>query len=820
MGGGDAFQRTAEENVTAHHYANVLFNILRGGTFDDQYRISARHFRSAVEAFNREVFERHRIALHALPDALELSELLSIVEALGDPQLDRLTREYLPITFGRRHGDPSRPWNQFAIQLEDERGDKLLAYQGNWRDIFQNWEALTFSFPEFIEGVVAKFLNASTADGYNPYRISNEGIDWEVEDPDDPWSYIGYWGDHQIVYLLRLLEWSFRFHPERLVGLLDRRVFAYANVPYRIKPFERLLEDAKSTVLYDEALAERIARRVADRGADGKLIWDASGEVYQVTLLEKLLVPLLAKLGNLVLDGGIWLNTQRPEWNDANNALVGHGLSMVTLYYARRYVEFLLSFIGQRSGSLHLSGEVGEWLSETAEILGEFRPQLGSGPVDETTRYRVLTRLGGAAAKYRQRVYRQEGFLGTTECSLRRVGTMLADALAVLEHSLQHGERKDHLFHAYNLLHLQDGAVEVEPLQAMLEGQVAALSSGAMPPAKAAELLEALFQSEMYREDVRTFMLYPDRRLPGFLEKNRIPADRLESIPLLRSMIDRGDGRIVSRDAEGCYRFNADLHNANDLRARLNELEVELGDAVREAREPILALYEMVFHHKAFVGRAGTMFGFEGLGSVYWHMVSKLLLAAQESFFAALDHGADEPTCRRLGRLYYRIREGLGFNKTPQEYGAFPTDPYSHTPKHAGAQQPGMTGQVKEEILTRFGELGVRVHEGTVRFEVGLLRRREFVASPKTLCFLDVDGKWQESTVPRSGLAFTWCQVPLVYRLDDASAPSVAVTLDDGSRLDVGELLLPSDLSAQLFRRNGRIRRIDVVVTSSQLFPE
>ena len=58
------------------------------------------------------------------------------------------------------------------------------------------------------------------------------------------------------------------------------------------------------------------------------------------TLAEKLLVPVLAKLCNLVVDGGIWLNTQRPEWNDANNALAGRGLSMVTLCYLRRYLVF------------------------------------------------------------------------------------------------------------------------------------------------------------------------------------------------------------------------------------------------------------------------------------------------------------------------------------------------------------------------------------------------------------------------------------------------------------------------------------------------
>ncbi len=44
MASGDGYQLTAEENVSAHHYANVLFNILRGGVFDDQYKVSATGF--------------------------------------------------------------------------------------------------------------------------------------------------------------------------------------------------------------------------------------------------------------------------------------------------------------------------------------------------------------------------------------------------------------------------------------------------------------------------------------------------------------------------------------------------------------------------------------------------------------------------------------------------------------------------------------------------------------------------------------------------------------------------------------------------------
>ncbi len=820
MAGADAFQTTAEENVSAHHYANVLFNVLRGGTFDDQYQVSSRHFRSTIQMFNRDVYVRHRAMLEALPDKLRHSDLLSTIEDLGDPQLERLSREYLPITFGRRHADPSRPWNEFEIKLKDDQGDKILSYQGNWRDIFQNWEALTFSFPGFVESVIAKFLNATTADGYNPYRISNEGIDWEVEDPDDPWSHIGYWGDHQIIYLLKLLELSNRFHPGRLASLLNRRVFAYANVPYRLKSFESLLENAKSTVVYDPEAAQRIEQRVADKGADGKLVFDDNGEVCQVNLFEKLLVPLLGKLGNLVLDAGIWLNTQRPEWNDANNALVGHGLSMVTLYYMRRYVDFLQRLLAQESGSVSMSREVSEWLGETAAALSEVRPKLQSEPASAETRYGLLQKLGKAASGYRQRVYEQEGFSGAVQQPLSQVDELLDNALAAIDHSIRHNQREDGLYHAYNLLGLKSDAIEVEHLYAMLEGQVAALSSGAIPAAQAVALLEALFESDMYRADVRTFMLYPDRPLPGFLERNRIPAEQVESIPLLAQMLERGDEGIVLRDADGCYRFNADFRNANDLAARLDELAAVRADEASQARPSLLALYEQVFNHKAFTGRSGTMFGFEGLGSVYWHMVSKLLLAAQENFFFALAQGADEETCHRLGRLYYRVRDGLGFNKTPGEFGAFPTDPYSNTPKHAGAQQPGMTGLVKEEILTRFGELGVHVGEGAVKFEVGLLRAQEFTASSRKFRYLDVDGQWRELTVPESGLAFTWCQVPFVYHLDESAEPTVTVTHDDGSRQALAGLTLPTELSAELFARSGRIRDVELVVRRSQLFPD
>ena len=138
---------------------------------------------------------------------------------------------------------PAGPGTASTSRCATPTGNRVLYFEGNWRDIFQNWEALSLSYPEFVENIIAKFVNASTVDGHNPYRITKDGIDWEVPDPGHPWSTIGYWGDHQIIYLLRLLELSLDHHPERLRALLERDIFSYADVPYEIVPFAEIVRE-------------------------------------------------------------------------------------------------------------------------------------------------------------------------------------------------------------------------------------------------------------------------------------------------------------------------------------------------------------------------------------------------------------------------------------------------------------------------------------------------------------------------------------------------------------------------------------------------
>jgi len=816
----DGLQATQDRAACVHHFANVLFNNMRGGVFVDGYELPGRDFAAAVRRRNRAVHEAHEPFLAGLEGWVNLGRLLEDVRRRDDPNLLRLTYEYLPLTFSRRHGDPSRPWNQFTIRVRDADGQPVLAYQGNWRDIFQNWEALCWSFPGYLPSIIAKFVNASTVDGFNPYRLSQDGIDWETPAPDEPWANLGYWGDHQIVYLLKLLEACRRFHPGALEELLTRPLFAYADVPYRLKPYEDILRDPRSTIEFDRERAAAVDRRVQAVGADGRLVLGPDGSVLHVALAEKLLVPALSKLSNLVADGGIWMNTQRPEWNDANNALVGHGVSMVTLCYLRRYLAFCAELFDDAGApQADISTEVLEWADRVQAILAENCRLLSAPQVDDKDRKLLLDRLGRAFGEYRARVYRQ-GLTGRTARDLRQLSALFRLAGEYLDHAIRANRRPDGLYHAYNLLSVSRDGQEagLGRLNEMLEGQVAVLSSGAISAEEALEVLEALRASKMYRPDQDSFLLYPDRELPGFLDKNRIPAAEVEANGLLAEFVRAGETSVLSRDVAGHYRFHADFRNAGFLAAALERLagQPRWSALVASHGRRVPDVYERVFHHAAFTGRSGTMYGYEGLGCIYWHMVAKLLLAVQECFFRAARERSAEATVRALGEAYYRVRKGLGFNKTATEFGAFPTDPYSHTPARAGAQQPGMTGQVKEEVLTRLGELGVQVNEGRLTLDPILLRRAEFLAGPRDWTYVDVGGQERRIGLSPGMLAFTFCQTPIVYELADDAA-GLAVWRADGSRQDVPGNDLDAAISRSIFERSGEVVSVHARVPAARL---
>ncbi|MEM2050161.1 MAG: hypothetical protein QXZ11_03450 [Thermoproteota archaeon] len=802
----DGLQVSEDELNTCRHYSNTLFNVMRGGIPDEGYWISRSDLISFIRRANRSVIQKHNSFLNALPEKIHHNHLLDIVQEQRDPDLERLVYEYLPLTFSRRHGDPSRPWNMFSIEVKDEYGNKVLNYQGNWRDIFQNWEALALSFPGYVESMIFKFVDASTPDGYNPYRVMRDGFEWETPAPHSPWSSFGYWGDHQVIYLLKLMEVSTRYHPGMLRKFLSRRVFTYANVPYRIKPYEELLKDPRNTIRFDADLDSEIQKRVAVLGMDGKFVLGKDGGIYHVNLTEKLLVLLLAKLSNYIPEAGIWMNTQRPEWNDANNALVGYGVSVVTLCYLRRFLAFCLSlFEESETRVFEVSVEVAEMFRQVSNILKQYLYLLKTKVSDED-RKTVLDALGEAGSRYRTNIYAR-GFSGRTETiTAEEIRDFCTTALKHIDHSIKANRRDDGLFHSYNLIKIDGNRISIRRLPEMLEGQVAVLSSGILSPREAVELLDSLRRSSLYRADQNSYTLYPDRQLPSFLEKNNIPASMLERSRLLAEMVRRNDRRIIIRDVNGGFHFAA-FRNARELREALMALREEYGELVEKEAAFILGLYEDLFDHHSFMGRSTTFFKYEGLGCIYWHMVSKLLLAVQEVLIQAI-RGNEDEAINRLKEHYYNIREGIGVHKSPELYGAFPIDPYSHTPSFAGAQQPGMTGQVKEDIITRLGEMGVLVENGKLSFQPRLVNPSEFLTSRKVFQYFDTEGREQSIILEKDTLAFTICQVPVVAH---RSGPArIQVTRKDGSSRFIDGLNLDPETSEAIFNRTGEVLRLDV----------
>ncbi|GAA4472755.1 hypothetical protein [Novipirellula rosea] len=815
LSAADGRQLGANQLRIQRHQSNVLFNVMRGGLPAHGYEINTTDFHAHVQGANRVAEQRNATLWDDLPKSICMDELQLRIAETKDPDLIRIASEYLPLYFSRRHGDPTRPWNTYSIDVRSEDGSEKLSYEGNWRDIFQNWEALAVAYPHFATSMVFRFVNASTADGYNPYRITKDGFDWEVPDPNDPWTNIGYWGDHQIIYLLKLLERCRAMTPVQLNACLFQPYCTYADIPYRIRPYEQICRDPQITIDFDFEHAAEINQRVNSIGSDGKLLWGDDGEPYHVGLIEKLLVPALTKLTNFVPEGGVWLNTQRPEWNDANNALVGRGLSVVTACYLRRYLTFLIDWFSNPSDDLPKTTPISQSVCRLAEAVKRVLQQHADafdGVILDDRRKQILDALSIAGEDYRDQVYRGAICNEQEEVALASLVDLFQQARTMIDHTIRSNRRDDGLYHSYNLLHLEDDSASLSHLYEMLEGQVAVLSSGMLSPLESLEVLDALRSSKIYREDQQSYMLYPDRDLPRFLEKNRICSKNASPSALLKSLLANKNVEIVRQDIHGDLHFNSHFRNASDLNLVLDRLQhhPQYGELIRQDRALLNEIFEQTFGHRHFTGRSGTFFGYEGLGSIYWHMVSKLALAVMEQCIHISDttSPSNSDLRKRLHAHYREIRDGIGLTKTPSQYGAFPSDPYSHTPRGAGVQQPGMTGQVKEDILCRWDELGIRIDKGQLRFDPVFFETSELLQADAELVYFDVLRRRIHLNVSSGCFAMTLCQVPIIYRPSDR--PGISIHYADQPTAHREELIMTAAETDMLYRRRGEITRIEL----------
>jgi len=488
--------------------------------------------------------------------------------------------------------------------------------------------------------------------------------------------------------------------------------------------------------------------------------------------------------------------------------LVGKGLSVVTLCYLRRTLGFYKELLQQTDfTTVQLTEAVRDFYTQIFHILTQFQDIL-KGSFSDAQRRAIMDALGQAGSNYRWNYY-SEGFSGaSTEIPLTELIAFLGLAQQYVEHSIRANRRSDHLYHAYNVLHLEDGSASISRLDEMLEGQVAVLSSGMLTGEESLRLLESLRHSRLFREDQHSYILYPDRILPGFLQRNSLTAEKISHLPLVEKLLQDQDKALIVRDEDGIYHFGGNIHNIKDVNRVFEALKNRPGyvDLVAEDAAKIKILFEETFHHQQFTGRSGTFFAYEGLGSIYWHMVSKLLLAVQETILRT----RNEPTVPALIEKYYDIRKGLSFNKAPDEYGAFPTDPYSHTPKGQGARQPGMSGMVKEEILTRQKELGFSVDEGCIDFDFLFLDKKEFLVGPSVFEYWNVAGEREQLDLLAGTLTYSICQVPVVLQASDRMC--IDIHLKDGGIQHVDGYILNLEDSKHIFQRDGSIHHLVIYI--------
>ena len=427
----------------------------------------------------------------------------------------------------------------------------------------------------------------------------------------------------------------------------------------------------------------------------------------------------------------------------------------------RRYVTFLQSLL---QTNLQVGVETSDFLYAIHDALDLY----------ESSR-QYIDAVGRIGETYRTQVYAGlSGKQTTVSCS--EVQSFLSVALNRIDQSIRANRREDGLYEAYNLIRITetDHDIEISHLYEMLEGQVAVLSSGLLSAHESADLLDALRQSALYREDQHSYMLYPNRRRPSFLELNNLPKESI-TIPVVKRLLAEKDGAILMQDCDGGIHFHASFNNVSFLEKAIDTSPHRIS---KEEKQILIDLYERVFNHHAFTGRSGTFYKYEGLGCIYWHMVSKLLVAVGETINRAQsdkEQCTKEATLQHLYRQYNAIREGLGSHKQPAEYGSFPFDPYSHTPMMTGVRQPGMTGQVKEDILNRFFELGVSVRNGQISFFPTMLQDKDFV---------------------NGELRFSYCGTEVIYRKGHS----------------VKGLTLSQEQSAHIFSRDGKIQQIVIEV--------
>ena len=120
-------------------------------------------------------------------------------------------------------------------------------------------------------------------------------------------------------------------------------------------------------------------------------------------------------------------------------------------------------------------------------------------------------------------------------------------------------------------------------------------------------------------------------------------------------------------------------------------------------------------------------------------------------------------------------------------------------------------------LLTRFGELGCFIDKGCITFDPSLLLKEEFLTQKKTFTYFDVSTTRRDLDVNENQLAFTFCQIPIIYSLFE-NDNYINILFSDNTNAEIHGNLIDADKSSSIFNRDGIVKQVEFYVNEKFLF--
>ena len=470
----------------------------------------------------------------------------------------RLGSNKIFYVYSRKHGDLERDYNYFSMLPEFySQGN------GNFRDVNQNRRCDTFFAPFIGRENIKEFYSLIQLDGYNPlgvekltYRLSEEKAAKLLEDLEpeaqkkmfafvtkpftpgalyrqmeeicgDRWDeklffqmidfadgmvngnfLEGYWSDHW-TYNLDLIEDYLEVFPEKEREMLYENGYTtflgQVKVNRRFKRYEETEAGLRQYHALDESSRRNTVEKLV-RTQYGK------GEIFTVTLLEKLLLLIATKFATLDAYGmGIEMEGGKPGWYDALNGMPGlFGSSMAETYELARMIEYCIGALKRNPGEVEIFEELSCFLDEL-NLINRIEKEALAGDGEVLS---FWNRINDAKEIYRDKTY--DGVSGkkssmSSEALVEVLNSFLATVTRGIEKACSISGEIVPTYFTYEVPEyekLKEGirplAFVVKPVPYFLEGPVRYLKC-AIPAEKKETLYRNIKHSDLYDEKLQMY---------------------------------------------------------------------------------------------------------------------------------------------------------------------------------------------------------------------------------------------------------------------------------------------------------------------------